>query len=307
MNILEFTQQFSSEEACKYHFKAHRDKQGIICAKCKCTKHYWVSTKWMYECSSCKYRTSLKKGTILEHSKLPFYTWYLIFIFMSATKKGFSAKEVQRQIGMKRYEPVWRAMHKIREAMGLRDDQYKLADMLELDDGFFETSTPESTKKNLKRGRGSQKQTKVLVSAESTPLEDIKTGKKSTSCRYFKMKVSPSFEAKENDQIITALIKPNSVVMTDQSTSYINLSNYVEIHMSEKSSKEVTNTSLKWTHIAISNAKRNFLGVYHKINAKYLQNYLDEFAYKLNRRYFGDRLFDRLVIAISNPVLSSNG
>jgi hypothetical protein len=93
-------------------------------------------------------------------------------------------------------------MHKIREAMGVRDDRYKLADMLELDDGFFETSTPESTKKNLKRGRGSQKQKKVLVSVESTPLEDIKTGKKSTSCRYFKMKVSPSFEAKENDQIL---------------------------------------------------------------------------------------------------------
>ena len=291
MNILEFSQIFRSEEDCKLHFKAFRDKEGIICTKCNCLKHYWISTKWMYECSSCKYRASLKKGTILEHSN----------------KKGFSAKEVQKQLGMKRYQPVWRAMHKIREAMGLRDDQYKLADMLELDDGFFETSTPESTKKNLKRGRGSQKQTKVLVSAESTPLEDIKTGKKSTSCRYFKMKVSPSFVAKENDQIITALIKPNSVVMTDQSTSYINLSNYVEIHMSEKYSKEVTNTSLKWTHIAISNAKRNFLGVYHKINAKYLQNYLDEFAYKLNRRYFGDRLFDRLIIAVANPFLQTSG
>jgi len=73
------------------------------------------------------------------------------------------------------------------------------------------------------------------------------------------MKVSPSFEAKLTDQFIADLIKSNSVVMTDQSTSYINLSNYVEIHMSEKSSKEVNNTSLKWTHIAISNAKRNFL------------------------------------------------
>jgi hypothetical protein len=144
----------------------------------------------------------LKKGTILEHSKLPFYTWYLIFIFMTATKKGYSEKEIQRQIVLRRYEPVWRAMHKIREAMGVRDDQYKLADMLELDDDFFETSTPEPTKKNLKRRRGSQKQTKVLVSAESIPLEDIKTGNKSTSCRYFKMKVSPSFEAKENDQIL---------------------------------------------------------------------------------------------------------
>lgn len=67
----------------------------------------------------------------------------------------------------------------------------------------------------------------------------------------------------------------------------------------EKSSKE-TNDTLKWVHIAISNAKRNLLGVYHKVKGKYLQLYLDEFCYKLNRRYFGERLFDRMVIAVAN-------
>lgn len=68
----------------------------------------------------------------------------------------------------------------------------------------------------------------------------------------------------------------------------------------EKSSKETTNDTLKWVHIAISNAKRNLLGVYHKVKGKYLQLYLDEFCYKLNRRYFGERLFDRMVIAVAN-------
>lgn len=68
--------------------------------------------------------------------------------------------------------------------------------MLELDDVFFETSTLESTNKNLKIGWGSQKKTKELESTKSLPLEDIKTGKKSNSCRYFKIKVSPSFEVK---------------------------------------------------------------------------------------------------------------
>ena len=58
-----------------------------------------------------------------------------------------------------------------------------------------------------------------------------------------------------------------------------------------------TKETLKWVHIAISNAKRTLLGNYHKIKRKYLQLYLNEFIYKLNRRYFGDKLFDRLVIA----------
>ena len=71
----------------------------------------------------------------------------------------------------------------------------------------------------------------------------------------------------------------------------------VEVHISEKSTKQATKETLKWVHIFISNAKRNLLGNYHKIKRKNLQLYLDEFVYKLNRRYFGEKLFDRLVIA----------
>jgi hypothetical protein len=86
-------------------------------------------------------------------------------------------------------------------------------------------------------------------------------------------------------------------VFSDDSTSYVDIADYVELHISEKSSEETTKETLKWVHIAISNAKRNFIGTYHKIKAKYLQLYLNEFIYKLNRRYFGTRIFDRLVIA----------
>ena len=51
--------------------------------------------------------------------------------------------------------------------------------------------------------------------------------------------------------------------------------------------------NLKWVHIAISNAKKTLLGVFHKIKVKYLQAYLYEFCYKLNLKYFGEKLFDR--------------
>lgn len=52
---------------------------------------------------------------------------------------------------------------------------------------------------------------------------------------------------------------------------------------------------LPWFHTMISNTKRNFLGINHNIKAKYLQGYLDEFCYKVNRRYYGQNLFERLV------------
>ena len=89
-------------------------------------------------------------------------------------------------------------------------------------------------------------------------------------------------------------------IFSDKSAGYVNIADYVEVHISEKSNEQTTNETLKWVHIAIANLKRNLLGVYHKIKGEYLQRYLDEFCYKLNRRYFGDKLFDRLVIAAAN-------
>jgi len=298
MKLLEFYKHFPDEFSCKQHFKFHREKEGIICIKCKGSRHNWVKNKEMFECKSCRYRMSLKKGTLMENSKLKFKTWYQIMLLMSATKKGFSASEIQRQLGKKRYEPIWNAMHKIRLSMGQRDDKYLLNDMVEFDDAFFEISN--ESKQTTKRGRGSNNKLKVAVAAESTQIEDLESGKKQSSCKYFKMKISEGFKAKNTDEIVTGMISPEGVVTTDDSTSYVNISNIVEVHQIVKSSKETTNTSLKWTHVAISNAKRNFLGVYHKIKAVYLQNYLNEFVYKLNRRYFKNRIFDRLIIAMAS-------
>lgn len=75
------------------------------------------------------------------------------------------------------------------------------------------------------------------------------------------------------------------------------ISTLVEIHISEKSTNETTKDTLRWVHICISKTKRNLLGNHQIIKSKNLQLYLNEFVYKLNRRYFGDKIFDRLVIA----------
>jgi len=64
---------------------------------------------------------------------------------------------------------------------------------------------------------------------------------------------------------------------------------------------------MPWVHIAISNAKRTLLSIYHKIKGKYLQLHLDEFCNKLNRKYFGEKLFDRLTIAMSDNYWYNNG
>ncbi|WP_309607898.1 IS1595 family transposase [Flavobacterium sp.] len=298
MTILKFAEHFPDEESCKLYYKKVREKQGITCKKCQCVKHYWLKDKWQWQCSNCRFRTTLRSGTVMESSKLSFKMWFAAMTFMSFSKKGISALEMQRQLGHKFYEPIWAMMHKIRVSMGKRDDLYNLEDMVEFDEGYFSVETSEKDKANLKRGRGSEQQMNVAVMAESTPLEDVKTGQKKSSCRYFKMKVLKTHKSEEINEVIKDNIEEKVILFSDKSTSYVDIEKYVEAHLTEKSTKETTKTTLKWVHIAISNAKKTFLGVHHKMKGIYLQNYLDEFCYKLNRRYFGEYLFDRITIAL---------
>ena len=300
MNIFSFSAHFGTEESCREHFKTERDKVGIVCSRCGHTEHYWIKSRWSYECKTCHHRTSLRSGTVMESSNLSFLVWYKTLFLLSATKKGFSSKEIQKQLGLKRYEPVWSMVHKIRKAMGKRDARYTLEGMIEFDEGYFTVESNEIEKQQGLRGRGAAGKVNVGIAAESTPLEDIETGNKSKHCRYFKAKVLNSHQKEEVNDTIQQIIDNECIVFTDQSTSYVDIADFVELHITEKSDENTTKDTLRWVHITISNAKRTFLGNYHKIKRKYLQLYLDEFVYKLNRRYFGDKLFDRLIIACIN-------
>ena len=297
MNLFSFTANFDSEEACRIHFKSERDKSGVKCHRCGHEHHYWIKSQWSYECKECRARTSLRSGTVMQSSNLSFMIWYKTMFLLTATKKGFSSKEIQKQLGLKRYEPVWSMVHKLRKAMGKRDARYTLEGMIEFDEGYFTVESSEVEKSYGKRGRGAAGKSNVAIMAESTPLEELQTGKKSSQCRYFKAKVLGNHHATGINQLVQESIHSKSIVFTDKSTSYIDIADYIELHVTEKSSPQSTKQTLKWVHITISNAKRNLLGNYHKIKGKYLQLYLDEFVYKLNRRYFGEKLFDRLVIA----------
>lgn len=296
MNIINFINRFPDEASCVEFIKEQRIQQGIICKKCSSCKHYWLENKKSFQCACCGFRTSIKSGTVMESSNLPIRVWMMAITFITATKKGFSAAELQRQLGMKRYEPVFRMYHKLRVVMGKRDDRYRLEDMVEYDEAFVGKSTNAKLRSKLKRGRGSQKQSKVAVMAESTVLEDPESGKSDKSCRYFKMKKIKNLEAKTAQALIKEYIDSNSVLQTDKSTTFSDLSDCIDVHIREVSGTQEGNFNLKWVHIAISNLKKH-LQTYHMISERMMQNYLDEFCYKLNRRYFGQKLFDRLIIA----------
>ncbi|KPH12283.1 IS1595 family transposase [Chryseobacterium sp. ERMR1:04] len=296
MDIFSFTADFGTEEDCRIHFKVQRDKIGVVC-KCGHQEHFWIKSRWSYECKKCRSRVSLKSGTIMQNSNLSFLIWDKTMFLMSVTKKGFSSKEIQKQLGLNRYEPVWAMVHKLRKAMGARDEKYTLEGMIEFDEAYFTVESSKIEQEKGVREKGAVGKQNVAVMAESIPLENLETGEKFKSCRYFKAKVLETHLSLEITETVKESIDNQSIVFTYKSTSYVDISDFVELHITEKSDKQTTNETLKWVHITISNAKRNLLGNYHKIKRKYLQLYLNEFIYKLNRRYFGDKIFERLIIA----------
>ena len=297
MGLLSFYKDFPDEQSCKLHFKKFRDSAGVTCKKCGGSTHYWKQDKWQYECKHCRFRTTLRSGTVMHGSKLSFQYWYIAIHLLSATKKSFSAKEIQRQLGHKRYQPVWEMLHKIRAVMGLRDGEYKIGGDIEIDEGFYESILQNSDNEVLKRGRGSQKQTKVFVMAESKAVEKPRKNRPAKKVGFLKMKVIKNLKSDTMDCMVKQNINPDSRVSSDAYPSYNGIKELVKEHKAEVIKPKDAGKILPWVHIAISNSKRMFLDIYHKIDSDFMQNYLNEFCYKFNRRYFGDRLFERLVIA----------
>jgi len=298
MTLIDFTQDYPDEVSCKAKFRQYREHVGVVCPKCGSVEHYWKRDKESYECKRCKHRQSLRANTVMHKSKLPYRYWFIAMHLLTCTKKSFSAKELQRQLGHKRYHPVWHMTHKLREAMGKRDGEYVLAGRIELDEGYFSTETPKEEKDQpLKRGRGSQRKSKVLVMAESEFVESPKTGQKPRRVGYLKMKVIDNLKSETINEHVKALAGDATQIDTDDSTSYVDLKNFVPKHNAQVIPKEKVGEVLPWVHIAISNAKRQILNTFHDVKPEFLQKYLDEFCYKFNRRYSGEALFNHLLVA----------
>ncbi len=296
MKLLEFDKHFPSEEVCIEKFKELRLKSGIVCPHCGGKDHLWLPASYHFECKSCHSRRSLRSGTIMHGSKLPFLYWFKAIHLLTSTKKTFSACEIQRQLGHKRYQPIWEMLHKIRSVMGQRDAQYTLSGMIELDEGFLSTEQPEEEKtKALKRGRGSQKKTKVLVMVESEPVKNPKNPEKPKRVNHLKMIVVPDLKAETIDQAAIASIDKEAKITTDGSTSYTNFKDHFAQHDASVVLPKEVSKVLPWVHLAISNAKSLLTDMYHGTKAEFLQGYLNEFCYQFNRIKIPYDPFDRLL------------
>lgn len=298
--MLDFYLQYPDEASCEKAFRCFREQHGLFCSQCGGLRLGWNPSHKSWTCMDCHHEMTLRSGTVMQGSNLPIRDWFAAIFLLTSAKRAISTSEIQRQLGRKRYQPVWEMVHKLRDIMGKRDDTYCLSGDMEIDEGFFSTETPAEQKDcPLKRGRGSQRKTAVLVMAEST-VPDEPTRKKYSAPKavgHIKMKVVEDLKSSSEKPKIERGTDGKAHVTTDGSSTYASLekSEAVASHrqVTMKDKKQVGKV-LPWVHIAISNAKRSILDTYHDIKAEFLQLYLNEFCYKFNRRYFGFKLFDSL-------------
>jgi len=302
MKLLEFSRQFTSEEDCENFLREHREKNGMNCPKCGCKKMYWDKCHKRWVCSKCRKEVTLRSGTVMHGSNLPLMYWFTAIHLLTSTKKTFSALEMQRQLGHKRYQPIWEMMHKLRSVMGQRDTQYKLTDTIELDEGYFtvESSGNKDKIEKLKRGVGSQRKSKVLVMVESKETDDnekSRKGRPSRKCGHIKMKVIEDLTSSTFEKEVEKSVDGEATVVMDALSAHSGVEKVVTETMKQAVPGKDAPKVLPWVHIAISNAKSLFTDMYHGVKDEFLQEYLNEYCYKFNRMYFGERLFDRLIEA----------
>lgn len=277
-----FLKRFSTEQQCREYLASMRWQTGFVCPRCGCRHSYHLSNG-LYQCAQCRHQTSVTSGTVLHRSHMRLTTWFLAFYLVSFDKRGISAIQLSRQIGVT-YKTAWYMLKRIRAAMGQRDAQHQLDGVLEFDDAYFGGTTT-----GKKRGRGTEK-AKVFVAlsldAQGNP-------------RYLKMWVTPNIKQASVKKFAHAAFADGSVIRSDGYRSYIPA---LEEYTHEHRPYDPDSGHLHWLHIVISNAKAFILGTYHGLPRASLQSYLDEFCFRFSRRSFGVALLERLAFAITRSL-----
>ncbi len=255
---LEFEERFASEEACREYWIEVRWGGTVGCNRCGCTKVWPLRDGRLYECADCGHQTSLTSCTLLAGTRKPLKAWFRAIFEISVHRHGISAKDLQRIMGFGSYKTAWTWLHKLRRAF-VRPEREPLAAMIQLDEG-------------LVGGKGSEK---------SVVLVGVETGGR------VRLAHAGNKDEVTIKSFVDGQVAEDAAVVTDGLASYNTRTLGKRPHEMRVQTREQKqeNDALQNCHWAISNLKRWLLGTHHgAVTPKHLQSYLDEFAFRYNRR-----------------------
>ncbi|MGE0404986.1 MAG: IS1595 family transposase [Candidatus Korobacteraceae bacterium] len=274
-SIFEIVNKFGSEEACIAHFERIRWPKGLRCIRCDSERVMKFDAKGktdkvrhLYECIDCRYQYSVTTGTIFHDSHLPLTKWFLAIYLICSGKKGVSAKQLQRELDTT-YKTAWYMAHRIRVAMS-EDSEFcqKFSGIVEVDETYV------GGKGKGPRGRST---------ATKVPVVAIK---ERTSGRV-RMQVVEDVCSTTLADFIRLHAHKGTEIHTDEFSAYGWLDSSEFAHKSVKHAETYVaagNVHTNGCENVWSLFKRGIFGVFHKVSAKYLPLYLNEFSFRFNNR-----------------------
>ena len=283
LSFFEYQEQFSDEEDCfKYLFQL-RWPNGFVCPKCGGSEYYMIYKHKRFQCKQCRHQTSVTAGTVFHRLHQPLRVLFMAVYLIATSKKGLSAMELRRKLGINGYKTAWLLMQKIRTAMA-SSGKFLLTRMVEIDETYI------GGHREGPRGRGAKDKTLVAIAVETNG---------STMGRAY-LKTINSLTMTELEQFVKDHVARATKVSTDGHKSYGSLNNDY-VHIPVKNSKACSKSDvLPKVHIVVANLKMWLRGTYNCLPAKHLQRYLDEFVFRFNRRWNLENIFDKLLVRCIN-------
>jgi transposase-like protein len=277
----EFKAWFPDDVACREYLARLRWPDGFSCPECGCGGG-WRTGKGLWMCAECGKKTSVTAGTIFHRSHTPLSTWFAAVWFVTSQKNGVSAQGLKDALGFGSYETAWAWLHKLRRAM-VRPDRELLDGVVELDQSFV------GGRSAGKRGPSSDKAPITIA------VERDERG------RLGRVRLELADKPGGLDMIDFAcdVIAPGATICTDGARMFTRLADKGYIHRSTPGyTANDLDAVMPGPHLVSSLLKRWTVGTLHyRVSRQHLPYYLDEFAFRFNRRTSKARgmLFYRLL------------
>lgn len=278
--MLELERRFSDESACRAYLSALRWPNGFVCPGCQGRQSVEIR-RALWRCLKCRREVSITAGTAFQDSKLPLTLWFRAIWQVTSQKNGVSAMGLQRVLGLGSYKTAWTVLHKLRRAM-VRPGRERLHGIVEVDEAYW------GGEEDDVRGRQTYEKALTAIAAEAD----------GNGIGRIRLRHIPDTTRATLHGFIAEAIESGSTVQTDGLPAYREMSGYVHDRRVQKHQPEDAAHLLPRAHRVISLLKRWLLGTHQgAVGSEYLQDYLDEFTFRFNRRTSASRgkLFYRLV------------
>lgn len=281
---------FSTDARCRELLTRLRFPEGPRCPRCKAPVVQLETEKHLFYCKDCDYQFSVTAGTVFNDSHLPLVSWFMATLLLCEAKKGISACQIQRTLGIGSYKTAWYLCHRIRHAM-----TQAAKPML---DGIVELDATYVGGWNKGKGRVARMDNKEVVLGIRKRNGDLRffhaqDAKAGTLAQFIRENVSEDVEVIMTDDASANPVAVKKAGRGEHKTVRHSSGVYVvgDIH---------TNT----VESAFSLLKRGIMGTWHRISAKHLAAYLEEMEFRFNRRDRSDLFVDTLRHMVTAPVLT---